>query len=159
MITQTASLLAAALLAGVAGQARAEPAGYAPELGERYGWVLFETLDAVACAPARVSDPLGGAHLERRLGAVVSPCARVKIASAAAAALDRGAAVRWRMGEAGLRGAALPGDAAPARLGACRTVRLETFTADGDVDERTLTFCRISGAWRASPDDRFSRAG
>lgn len=159
MTAHTISLLAALLLAGASGQARAEPAGYAPELGERHGWMLFETLDAVACAPVPSADPLGGAHLERRLGVVVSPCVRLKIASAAAAALDRGAAVRWRLGEAGLRGAALPGGAAPARLGACRTVRLETFTANGDVDERTLTFCRISGAWRASPDDRFSRAG
>ncbi|MFP4518079.1 MAG: hypothetical protein ACLFQ5_01350 [Oceanicaulis sp.] len=142
------------------GASAPELAGYAPELSERHGAVLFETLTAVDCSPRAGDDPLGGARLDRRLGAALSMCTRQRIASAAAAALERGGTVRWRLDEVLLRGAAAPGPAAAGRLGDCRTVRLETYTAHGDMDERTLTLCRTGAAWRVEPDrDRLNRSG
>ncbi|MEQ8404048.1 MAG: hypothetical protein RKE49_03040 [Oceanicaulis sp.] len=166
MIRKTLILALSAALFSAAGWAQDAPsgplAGFAPELSERHGVVLFETLTAVNCAPRAGGDPLGGARLDRRLGAALSDCTRLRIASAAAAALERGGKVRWRLDDALLRGAAAPGPAAEGRLGKCRTVRLETYSAHGDVDERTLTLCRTGAAWRVEPAprrNRFSRSG
>ncbi|MGJ3232445.1 MAG: hypothetical protein ACFE0P_11665 [Oceanicaulis sp.] len=158
----TTAVCAAFLSAAGWAQGASAPdlAGYAPELSERHGAVLFETLAVVDCAPRGVGDPLGGARLDRRLGAALSACTRTRIASAAAAALDREGKVRWRLDDVLLRGAAAPGPAAEGRLGDCRTVRLETYTAHGDMDERTLILCRTGAAWRVEPErDRFSRSG